>query len=32
MNWVDIDIFPPLIANLLHLLAALTNNGMGSSS
>jgi len=30
MNWVDIDIFPPLIANLLHLLADLTNNGTGS--
>nr|EJI99631.1 hypothetical protein JVH1_2842 [Rhodococcus sp. JVH1] len=30
MNWVDIDIFPPPIANLLHPLAALTNNGTGS--
>ncbi|REE75956.1 hypothetical protein C8E05_5430 [Rhodococcus wratislaviensis] len=30
MNWVDIDIFPPPIANPLHLLAALTNNGAGS--
>lgn len=32
MNWVDIDILPPLIAHRLHLLAALTNNGMGSHS
>jgi hypothetical protein len=30
MNWVDIGIFPPPIANLLHPLAALTNNGTGS--